>query len=127
MSLAEAYQGLDQTDDGARLEAKIDRVASDFGKQTYGEQKAKLQHLIDQFRYQVRPEDLNQQPEDGAEPSLADISTDIPTAAVPDRPAGAPPSRPALTAGRRPITIDADLAPDKQIKSIELTCKIDYF
>lgn len=123
MSLAEAYQGLGQTDDGARLEAKIDRVASDFGKHTYGEQKAKLAHLIDQFRQKVRPEDLNPQPAVGADPSAVDVSD----AAATHSPATAPPNRAAPSDGRRPITIDADMAPGKQIRSIELTCKIDYF
>ena len=122
MSLAEAYQGLGQTDDGARLEAKIDRVASDFGKHTYGEQKAKMAHLIDQFRQKVRPEDLNPQPAVSAGPSPADVSD----AAATDKSATAPPNRAAPSAGRRPITIDADIAPGKQIRSIELTCKIDY-
>ena len=115
MSLAEAYQGLGQTEDGARLAPKIERVASDFGKQTYDEQKAKLQHLIDTFQRRVRPEDLSEQP--------AGVPNASPTAS----PTDTPPVRPALTAGRRPITIDADIAPGKQIKSIELSCKIDYF
>ena len=140
MSLAEAYQGLGQTGDGARLEAKIDRLASDFGKQTYGEQKAKLQHLIDQFQQKVRPEELNQTPENDRShgtihgtihgPIHAPISlpsaTDLPVASAPDCTAGVPTTPPAPTAGRRAITIDADLAPGKQIRSIELTCKIDY-
>ena len=119
MSLAEAYQGLGQTEDGARLAPKIERVASDFGKQTYGEQKAKLQHLIDTFQRRVRPEDLSEQP--------AGVPTDGPNASPAASPTDTPPVRPALTAGRRPITIDADIAPGKQIKSIELSCKIDYF
>ena len=119
MSLAEAYQGLGQTEDGARLAPKIERVASDFGKQTYGEQKAKLQHLIDTFQRRVRPEDLSEQP--------AGVPTDGPIASPTASPTDTPPVRPALTAGRRPITIDADIAPGKQIKSIELSCKIDYF
>ena len=118
MSLAEAYQGLGQTEDGARLAPKIERVASDFGKQTYGEQKAKLQHLIDTFQRRVRPEDLSEQP--------AGVPTDGPIASPTASPTDTP-VRPALTAGRRPITIDADIAPGKQIKSIELSCKIDYF
>ena len=119
MSLAEAYQGLGQTEDGARLAPKIERVASDFGKQTYDEQKAKLQHLIDTFQRRVRPEDLSEQP--------AGVPTDGPNASPTASPTDTPPVRPALTAGRRPITIDADIAPGKQIKSIELSCKIDYF
>ena len=119
MSLAEAYQGLGQTEDGARLAPKIERVASDFGKQTYDEQKAKLQHLIDTFQRRVRPEDLSEQP--------AGVPTDGPNASPAASPTDTPPVRPALTAGRRPITIDADIAPGKQIKSIELSCKIDYF
>ena len=119
MSLAEAYQGLGQTEDGARLAPKIERVASDFGKQTYDEQKAKLQHLIDTFQRRVRPEDLSEQP--------AGVPTDGLNASPTASPTDTPPVRPALTAGRRPITIDADIAPGKQIKSIELSCKIDYF
>ena len=119
MSLAEAYQGLGQTEDGARLAPKIERVASDFGKQTYDEQKAKLQHLIDTFQRRVRPEDLSEQP--------AGVPTDGPNASPTASATDTPPVRPALTAGRRPITIDADIAPGKQIKSIELSCKIDYF
>ncbi|MDH5626459.1 MAG: DUF4071 domain-containing protein, partial [Nitrospira sp.] len=69
MSLAEAYQGLDQTADEERLERKIDSEASEFAKATYQEQKAKLGKAMDEFKRKVRPAELSaKSAADGAQP-----------------------------------------------------------
>ncbi len=122
MSLAEAFQGLDRQQDGLRLAPLIDSVASPFGKQTYLEQKASLQQLLDDFRARVRPEDLDQAPALRATlPAVGAVTDAAASNASPE------PARAADTTGLRPITVDADVAPGRTVKSIEINCKIEYF
>ena len=74
-TLAEAYQGLDQTSDEARLERKIDGEASEFAKATYQEQKAKLGKAMDEFKRRVRPEELSAGTTVSTAPQVTDAAT----------------------------------------------------
>ncbi|MBL8351633.1 MAG: DUF4071 domain-containing protein [Burkholderiaceae bacterium] len=109
LTLAEAFHGLGRNADEVRLAPKIELVASAFGKETYTQQRAKLQAAIDQFRQRVRPDELS------AAPSGA---------AAAETPAATPAAQAA--GDRHPITIDADIAPGRQVRSIEVSCKIEY-
>ena len=116
LSLAEACQGLGLADEEALLARTIQRVASDFAKDTYSQQRAKLQALMDEFRQRHRPDEL------GTVPAAAAAAGG---AAVQAR-TFAPALRPAGIEGSHPITIDADIAPGRQVKSIKISCKIEY-
>ena len=107
LSLAEAYQGLGRDADEARLAQTIQRVASPFGLQTYQQQRTKLQAAMDSFAQQVRPDSL-----------------DHPPGAI--APSPAPPCPAGANDGHRPISIDANILPGRQIRSIEVNCKIEY-
>ena len=122
MTLAEAYQGLGRTSDEERLGPKIESVATEFGKHSYLEQKAKLREAMDAFERRVRPDELSTNPAAGAAPLVA--------AAVEEKSGGPLTTtqhfRPAVSSGTNPITIDADIARGKPVKSIEIHCKIEY-
>ena len=116
LSLAEAYQGLGRSADEALLARTIQGVASDFAKETYTQQCAKLQALMDEFKQRYRPGDLSAAPAGLAAAGAPALQARTDTPAL--RPAGA--------GGSHPITIDADIAPGRQVKSIEISCKIEY-
>jgi hypothetical protein len=116
MTLAEAYQGLGRSADEERLQAKIASVGSDFGKQSYTEQRMKLQAAMDEFRRRVRPDEL----------SAAPAAAAAPTGPAAEAPVRTPPPRPSGAGSLHPITIDADIAPGRTIKSLEINCKIEY-
>ena len=122
MTLAEAYQGLGQTSDEERLERKIDSEPTEFGKSSYLEQKAKLKKAIDEFERRVRPAELTaQSATGGAQPMPQAVEAK----------SGAPATtaqqfRPAVSSSTNPITIDANIVRGKEIKSIEVNCKIEY-
>lgn len=118
LTLAEAFHGLGQTADEARLGPMIDSVASEFGKRSRLEQKAKLQQAIDEFEQRIRPSELKAGP--AAAGTAAAASAPAAAGQLP-RAAGA-----VSTTGLHPITIDADIAPGRQVKSIEVNCKIEY-
>ena len=124
MSLAEAYQGLGLTADEARLAHRIEVEASDFGKDTYHAQKAKLRDAMATFDQRVRPGEINathigasvgRAPADGA--ARAPVASPLTTTQQ---------YQAAATDARRPITIDADIVPGRVIRSVEIHCKIDY-
>jgi hypothetical protein len=122
MSLAEAYQGLGQTSDEARLGLKIESEATEFGKSSYLEQKAKLGDAMNTFKRRVRPDELSAE-------SAAGAATQV-TEAIEAKP-GEPLSttqqfRPLVSSSANPIIIDADIAPGKPVRSIEVNCKIEY-
>ena len=122
MSLAEAYQGLGQTSDEARLGLKIESEATEFGKSSYLEQKAKLGDAMNTFKRRVRPDELSAESAAGAAPQV--------TEAIEAKP-GEPLSttqqfRPLVSSSANPIIIDADIAPGKPVRSIEVNCKIEY-
>lgn len=121
LTLAEAYHGLGRNADELRLAPQIERVASAFGKSTYQEQRSKLQAAMDSFRLQVRPEELN-----APAPSAAAAPAPGPEAPVATGPAPATRAAVPGASGLRPITIDADIVPGRQVKSIEVSCRIDY-
>ena len=110
-SLAEAYHGLGNTASEASVQADIDRSASDFAKQTYNEQKAKLQAAMDQFTQRFGPDEFE----------ARSVTAAAGVAATP-YPTGSPGS----PGSHRPITVDADIEPGRTIKSIEVSCKIEY-
>ena len=116
LSLAEAYQGLGLADEEALLARTIQGVVSEFAKQTYTQQRAKLQALMDLFQQRFRPDEL------GPAPAAAAAAGGSQTQASSFTPA----PRPAGAKGSHPITIDADIAPGRQVKSIEISCKIEY-
>ncbi len=110
-SLAEAYHGLGETANQARVQADIDATASPFAQQSFGDQKAALQAEIDRFQQQFRPEEL------------ATTATATATATTTTTAARATPPD---TSGRRRLSIDADVEPGRSVKSVELNCKIEY-
>lgn len=118
LSLAEAFQGLERDADLQRLAPTIDRLASDFGKSSYLEQQAKLAQAMADFKRRVRPDELQAGAAgtDAASPSTASTAPA----------AGAAAQRPAAAGAARAITIDADILPGRQIKSIKVHCKINY-
>lgn len=130
MTLAECYQGLEMAPEGERLERKIEAEASEFGKDSYLNQKAKLGAAIEAFKANVNSEALSE----GRGAAVASVTLNETgdasgsgeqlsprTAAVRLFETG----ERALALAQRPITIDANLG-DKPIKSIEVNCKIEY-
>ena len=116
LSLAEAYQGLGQAADEALLARTIQGLASDFAKQTYTQQRAKLVAAMETFRQRFRPDELAAAPAGPAAGGGPELQVRRYTPAL--RAAGAE--------GSHPITIDADIAPGRQVRSIEISCKIEY-
>ena len=116
LSLAEAYQGLGQAADEALLARTIQDVASDFAKEAHAQQRSKLQGLMDEFKQRYRPDELGAAPAGPAAAGAAALQAHSDT----------PVLRPAGAGGSHPITIDADIAPGRQVKSIEISCKIEY-
>lgn len=106
MTLAEAYQGLGQTSDEERLGFKIESEATEFGKASYLEQKAKLEEAMVAFEQRVRPDELSAE---SGEPSATTQQF-----------------RPPVSSSPNPIIIDANIAQGKPIRSIEVNCKIEY-
>jgi hypothetical protein len=122
MTLAEAYQGLGRTSDEERFGRKIESEATEFGRDSYLEQKAKLKEAIDEFERKVRPDELSAKSAAGAAPQ----ATQAVEAASGGQVTTTPQVRPAVSSGTNPITIDAHIARGKPIKSIEVNCKIEY-
>jgi tetratricopeptide (TPR) repeat protein len=108
LTLAEAYQGLGRTADESRLKPHIDQLATDFGRKTYTQQRAKLQAAMDEFNRRFRPEEFQ---------------TSVPLT----RASGAVAPMPASGTGlRRPIAIDVDLEPGRAVKAVDIHCRIEY-
>jgi tetratricopeptide (TPR) repeat protein len=112
MTLAEAYQGLGLTSDEERLGRKIESEATEFGKDSYLKQKAKLKEAIDEFERRVRPAELSAKPAAGGAKSEEPMTTTQ--------------LHPAVTSNPNVITIDADIMRGKPIKSIDVNCRIEY-
>ncbi len=122
MTLAEAYQGLGRTSDEERLGRKIESEATEFGKGSYMEQKAKLKEAIDAFERRVRPDKLRAESAAGGAPQVTEA-----VEATPGEPLTTTQQfRPPVSPGPNPIIIDADIMRGKPIKSIEVNCKIEY-
>jgi hypothetical protein len=119
MTLAEAYQGLGLTSDEQRFAPRIEAVATEFGKQSYLQQKAKLAQGMEEFMRRVRPDELNAKPVvgDGEQADSAVATQPLTTSQQ---------FRPGVSPGAHPIIIDANIEPGKSIKSIEVNCKIEY-
>jgi tetratricopeptide (TPR) repeat protein len=62
MTLGEAYQGLGRTADEERVGRKIEREATEFGKDSYLWQKEKLEAAMAEFERRVSPEQLDFSP-----------------------------------------------------------------
>ena len=116
LSLAEACQGLGLAAEEALLARTIQSVTSDFAKETYSQQRIKLQALMDEFKQRYRPDELSAAPAGPAAAGLPEVPARRDT----------PARRLAGAEGAHPITIDADIAPGRQVKSIEISCKIEY-
>ena len=120
MSLAEAYQGMGRPEDEARLAPKIEAVADDFGRHSYGEQKQRLAEavaLYQQRRGRVGPP-VTASAAPGVGPASATTGGEVRTRV------DVPPTTGPVV--RRTITIDADVAQDRAIRTIEVNCRIDY-
>ena len=119
MTLAEAYQGLGLTSDEQRLAPRIEAVATEFGKQSYLQQKVKLTQGMAEFTRRIRPDERSAQPVVGdGEQTDSDAAT---------QPLSTNQQfRPGVSPGAHPIIIDANIEPGKSIKSIEVNCKIEY-
>jgi hypothetical protein len=125
LSLAEAYQGLDRKSDEAGLAAQIESLASLFGKDTYGQQRQRLQDAIDKFHKLVRPEELQ-----------TPLPTTIPAFGRGTAAANEPPQLQGVAAAAmavvrpagpgQPITIDPGILPGRTVRSIEVSCKVEY-
>lgn len=109
MSLAEAYQGMGRHDDAERLMPKIEAVATEFGMSSFLEQKEKLAKAMAEFQGRV-PVDL------GAQAAAA------PAPAAPAKTT----VRGSATLGQGPISISPELLEGKPVRSIEVSCKIEY-
>ena len=123
MTLAEAYQGMRDEKGEARLSTKIESEASDFGKDAYLSQKEKLRAAIAEFdeRMQGRGRPTGMA---GAEPSRPASASGAPATSALVTHVNAPP--PGSASERRVLTIDADVARDRTIRSVELNCRIEY-
>jgi hypothetical protein len=119
MTLAEAYQGLGLTSDEDRLASRIETEATEFGKQSYLQQKVKLAQAMDEFILRVRPDELSEKPvaSDAGQADSAVASEPLATTQQ---------FRPGVSSGAHPIIIDANIEHGKSIKSIEVNCKIEY-
>jgi hypothetical protein len=92
-------------------------VATEFGKQSYLQQKAKLAQGMEEFTRRVRPDELSAKRVAG-ETGQAD-------SAVATQPLTTSQQfRPGVSPGAHLIIIDANIEPGKSIKSIEVNCKI---
>lgn len=121
LTLAEASLGLGDTAAEARLAGRADSMASAFDKQSYARQRGLLLAAMDTFRLRVRPEELDGP--GGAAPPAG------PAAAMPPTgPAMQPAGAAALqrTGSGQPITIDPAILPGRTVRSIEVTCKVEY-
>lgn len=102
LTLAEAYLGMGRSGDAERIERKIERQISDFAKASYQEQKAKLLAIMELF-------------EDGAKGSPAGQSFDSVSV------------RPLATLQENGlVSFRPDIATDRQVRSLEVTYRIDY-
>ncbi len=122
MTQAEAYQGLGMEPERELLAGKIQRVADEFGLDSYKAQQAKLQAAIDEFNSRIDPQAFVRQPKASVTaPNSTSKSNSTPTTS-----AFTDTNQPASATGRRSIVIHPDLATDKSIKSVEISCKIEY-
>lgn len=134
LTLAEAFHGLAQTADEDRLALTIDSLASEFGKRSRQEQRAKLQQAIDEFKRRIRPDELNASPAAANAGPAPATSTATAATVAPAATSRAPVAQRAAAllnpapdnSGRRTLTVDADLEPGKSVKSIKVICKIEY-
>jgi len=111
MTLAEAYQGMGRAEDAERLMPKIKAEATEFGMSSFLEQKEKLAAAMAQFQGRVPAELLSQAARATAQAAPARASTTVRGAAAP---------------GQGPISISPELLEGKAVRSIEVSCKIEY-
>lgn len=118
LTLAEAYQGLGRPAAEAELAPQIESLASLFGQDTYRQQRARLQHEMDKFQQQVRPEELRAAPPPAGEaPAAPDAAAQSAVSAgATVRRAGA----------GQPLIIEPAVLPGRTVKSITVHCKVDY-
>lgn len=125
LSLAEAWQGLGNLAEEAQLAPLIAGMASLFGKDTHDQQRARLQAAIDDFNRRVRPDELRSAPAPAAPDAPA--APAAPAAAASAAAAAAPGQALVHHAGPGlPITIEPRLLPGRTVKSIEVSCKVEY-
>lgn len=105
LTLAEAYHGIGRTAEAERVERKIDSHANAFAKSSYSEQKAKLSAIIAAF-------------ENGADADEAMQSRPVPLA-------NSQQSRAQIGADGQ-ITFRPDVAPGRNVRSLEVTYRIEY-
>lgn len=123
MSLAEAYQGQGLTDDEARLASKIEREASEFGKDSYESQRTKLADAIARHEQRVQAAGLAGV---GAQARASAPAAGTPAGQSPAVLARVSAPTPGAATERRVLWIDADVERGRPIRSIEVSCKIEY-
>ncbi len=132
MTQAEAYQGMGREKDAHRLAKTIEKVATDFGMDSFKGQQKVLQEAMDEFKRVVRPEELSAGP---AAPAPAAEVTEV--AGDVDAGGGvAAPAAPQVVEtrvapepavyGQGVGVVDDDVVKGKPIKSVEVNCKIAY-
>ncbi len=133
MTQAEAYQGMGKEKDAQRLAKTIEKVADEFGLDSFKGQQKILQDAMDDFKRRVRPEELSASPPAKAAPAPeVPAAADAGTAEVAPNAAVAPQALETRVAtepavyGQGAIVVDADIVKGKPIKSVEVNCKIEY-
>ena len=126
MTQAEAFQGMGKEQDAQRLAKQIEKVATDFGLDSFKGQQAKLQTAIDEFNRRIRPADLASPAaatqEAAAAAELTETAAPEPATKVMETRIATEPA----VYGQGAIVVDADIVKGKPIKSVEINCKIEY-
>jgi hypothetical protein len=120
MTLYEAYFGMGRQDEADKYLPKIDEVASEFGKETFESQKKRLGNDMARFHSHVRlpSGDAGAGPAPVPKEAAADQSSAV---------AVASPAKPEVSRQPGgPISIDLGSHQDKPLKSIEVTCKVEF-
>ncbi len=122
-TLAEARQGMGLPED-THLMRQFEQEASAFAKQSYGEQKIKLQKAIDEFeqRFALHHNGGHAEPAESISPETSLVETEE---EVVEGTVVAPQPRTAQVDRNGAIVIDANIG-GSPIRSVELNCKIEY-
>ncbi|MFB3131926.1 MAG: tetratricopeptide repeat-containing protein [Rhodothermales bacterium] len=123
LTLYEAYFGRELYDEAEEYVPFIKKLASDFALDSFEDQKAKLTEIMERFKSKVPMSGG-----DGADFSAPEAPSQ---ALVPSEtsvvPAASTPRQPTVRqAPSEAISIDLGAHRDKPVKSIEITCKVEF-